>query len=578
MKLFEKDILMNSDSSVIEKLNALKVLDKKQFDKDFCIAISSNIVISNIETFFKIEGYLNDIKVNVILGEYDDLVSDFNNFSKKKFDLTLVVNLFDNLIPSFESRVKDKELVEKVYDQYFKKLTISIREQHNEILLFKFFPITSKSNEVNQIIEKFNLNLENFSKNYSNIKLFDASPIAYEFGVTNLIDFRFYYRNKAPFNSFFQGRLAKKIAIETKYFETTFKKVLVLDCDNTIWGGIVGEDLISGIKLDPYTYPGNIFYKFQLEIKALVNDGVLLCLISKNNEGDVLEVLEHHQYSILNEKLIVAKKINWIDKVENLKELSKELNLGLESFVFVDDSDFECQNVKERLPEVAVVQFPKLGFEVTKTLQVIKSFFQLLNRENLKNYKLRELAIDLERNSVSKEDYIKSLKIQVKIEKDNSVSSNRLSELSLKSNQFNLTTKRYKVSDIDEMIKAEDFSVFSISVSDTFGDSGLTGIVIVRINAATSALIDSFLMSCRVLGRGIEVNVLASIARELKKSGFHRLDSEYIPSPKNKQVEFFYDDNKFDHISTDENKVKLYRLNLIEANFTEDNNMSVCYE
>lgn len=211
---------------------------------------------------------------------------------------------------------------------------------------------------VTRVLARFNAALREEASSYANVRVFDTEDIVRLVGQKAAFDTRFYFRNKAPYTSAYMNELARRIAAASRGFGEHFYKVLALDCDNTLWGGVIGEDLLSGIKLGPYDYPGNIFWRMQQEFVALERQGILLVLISKNNPADVDEVLRNHPDIVLKESHIVAKKVNWEDKPSNLRALAQELNLGLDSFIFLDDSSFECEAVRQQLPMVRTFQVP----------------------------------------------------------------------------------------------------------------------------------------------------------------------------------------------------------------------------
>jgi FkbH-like protein len=340
------------------------------------------------------------------------------------------------------------------------------------------------------------------------------------------------------------NEFARCIAASTRGFGTHFYKVLALDCDNTLWGGVIGEDLLGGIKLGPYDYPGNIFWRMQQEFAALERQGVLLVLVTKNNPADVDEVLRKHPDFVIKEKQIVAKKINWEDKPTNLRALAKELNLGLDSFVFLDDSSFECEAVRQQLPMVKTVQVPSTLSDYPCVVNEIKSLFLagVISEDSkgkTEQYRQRAVAEELKAQFETQEDYLASLELKVELTRNARPSVDRISELSQKSNQFNLTTRRYSVAEIEHMMETQSHAIFSLVVSDKFGNAGLTGVVVIRYEGAT-AIVENFFMSCRVIGRGIETGVWSHIVADVVKQGCAKLSAEFIPSAKNAQVSDFF--------------------------------------
>jgi FkbH-like protein len=379
-------------------------------------------------------------------------------------------------------------------------------------------------------------------------------------------DTRFYFRNKAPYTGVFFNELARRIASISRNFGTYFYKVLVLDCDNTLWGGVIGEDLISGIKLGPFDYPGNIYWRMQHEFSALERNGILLCLCSKNNLADVDEVFQSHPEMVLKPSQIIFKKVNWNDKSTNLIELSKELNVGLDSIVFLDDSSFECESVRQQLPMVKTIQVPVNLSQYPQAVHEIKELFMAGgisadSRGKTEQYRQRADALASQVQFESQEAYFFSLKMKVELSCNSISSLERISELTMKSNQFNLTTQRYSETEILHFMQSSDIDIYSFHVSDKFGKSGLTGVIFLRY-VDKGVIVENFLMSCRVIGRGVETVLWSKIASNALHRGCDELRAMYVRSAKNSQVVDFYDRLGLVLTHTSADGIKHYRTDL----------------
>lgn len=302
------------------------------------------------------------------------------------------------------------------------------------------------------------------------------------------------------------------------------KKAIIFDCDNTLWQGVVGEGSV-------------IHYSdYQSQIVFLAKKGVIIGLCSKNNEKDVLDELKNTQ-CVLKEEYISVHRINWKDKVSNLKEIAEELNIGLDAMVIVDDSLYEVNMIDGNLPEVlaifpenlskTVIDYFDLTGDISKTRQY---------KENLQRARAKEQFTDIS-------EYLKSLEMTLTIKLNDTTQIDRIAELTQKTNQFNLTVKRYTKDQIWSMMMADE-NIYSLSVRDKFGDNGLVGVCICH-----RSTIDVFLLSCRVLGRDIEFAFLDYVIRDLKKNGYSALISNYVQTEKNKQVEKFYNSCGFECIN-----------------------------
>ena len=316
------------------------------------------------------------------------------------------------------------------------------------------------------------------------------------------------------------------------------RKCVVLDCDNTLWGGIIGEDGMDGIQLGP-DHPGRSFVAFQEALLTLHDRGVILALNTKNNEADVLEVLDQHPSQVLRKGHLAAWRINWQDKASNLESLAAEINIGVDSLIFIDDSDFECQLVRERLPQVLVVQTPSDPLAMADVVRDLRCLDALdVSAEDKKRgemYKAQAVRERTRRESGSLDNFLGSLDMALTIAETAAAQVPRVAQLTQKTNQFNLTTRRYTEADIERLVASPDHSVHHLHLTDRFGEYGITGAVVVRY-ADGRAVIDTLLMSCRILGRTVEAALLAWLLRETAARGAVEVIGERVPTRKNHQT------------------------------------------
>ncbi len=322
------------------------------------------------------------------------------------------------------------------------------------------------------------------------------------------------------------------------------KKMVILDADNTLWGGIVGEDGITGIQVD-HNFPGIVYRKFQQQLSSLRASGVLLGLVSKNNESDVLELFASIDMPLKWDDF-AARRVNWSPKSTNIESIAEEINIGLDAVIFIDDNPFELNEVRHSLPMVDCYPFD--GKSADSALNLLASCAGLTtwavteeDRRKSDQYKEEAERKSLRAGTGSVDDYIRTLgiKIQVGINRHDQIA--RISQLTNKTNQFNLTTRRYSAAQIEELMDSQ--TVLDFRVADRYGDLGIVGVIILRDQE-----IDTFLMSCRALGREIEANMLA-VAIEL--SGSRQLRASFVPTSKNSMVADFYDRHGFELISSD---------------------------
>jgi FkbH-like protein len=351
------------------------------------------------------------------------------------------------------------------------------------------------------------------------------------------------------------------------------KKCLVLDLDNTLWGGILGEDGIENLKIGD-AYPGLAYLHFQEAILEAANAGIILAICSKNNEEDALEVFEKHPFQLIKLNNISAYRINWQDKATNIQELADELNIGLDSIVFIDDNPAERERVKQMHPEVIVPDFPPSPFlMVSYFKKIYEDHFQAYKLTNEDLSKTSQYIANSERNIFKKsfttvEEYLKSLEMELTIYEASIFTIPRIAQMTQKTNQFNLTTFRYTDDDIKNKIKKGEL-IHCLSVKDKFGDNGIAVLSIIQIenNIAT---IDSLLLSCRILGRNIEGVYLNYIINLLFDKNITEVRSCYLPSNKNKQTKDFYEKMNFNLVETKSDGSKYYSLQLTQKRNIEN--------
>ena len=394
----------------------------------------------------------------------------------------------------------------------------------------------------NDILENYWLEkLNELLSRHANIHRFSLKKIVTEFGAKNMFDAKMWYMGKLPFSHNGNVQLAAGIKNAIDCFTRVPKKVLVLDLDNTLWGGVLGEDGIEGIALGDDGV-GAIYKDAQRLIKKMQQRGVMLAVSSKNNRSDVEELWRNHSHMLLRAEDFVSIKINWRDKVDNISEMARELNLGSASFVFLDDMEAERENVRMRLPEVVVADFPANVEQLPECLESIyERFFKKLRATTEDLTKTRQYLEEERRQAASQgmdyDTFLKSLNLRVKRVDFDEKSKNRIVQLINKTNQFNLTTHRRNLTEIERFLK-DGGEIFAYQVSDKFGDYGIVAVILLDMRIPK---IDTFLMSCRIMGKRLENFFIDRIENELLHEGFETLKAEYIASAKNMPVADFYD-------------------------------------
>lgn len=562
-------------------------LGKSLPDTGYEIKVLSNIITSQINEILEYTLRVGTIPAIVKSGDYDNIVQD----SQKYKDLNTVIIFWElsNIIDGLQYKIELlnnnqlNEILEKTKSEI--DLVLKNLKKISLVLINKFTSLPFSSSNISksnleELEDQLNHYLEN--KIPANVRLIDLEKVISNVGVENSLDLRYYYSSKALYTIDFFKAYAEYVKPFIMSANGKSKKALIFDCDNTLWKGILGEDGFDNIEMSSRTKDGAVFAEIQAMALALNKQGILIGLCSKNNLRDVDEVIESHMDMQLRDEHITINKSNWSDKVSNLKAIAQELNIGLDSIVFVDDSSFEVNLIREQLPEITVLQVPERLYEYPKILRENMGLFYNLSFTAEDRKKIEMYKHQVKRETVKKEfsdieDYLASLELKMIIfENDESIIP-RMSQMSQKTNQFNLTTKRYTEGDIQNFINDSNSDVYAFSVSDKFGDSGITGLSIVTTKGTTEmAEIDTLLMSCRVIGRNIEYAFLDYVIEKIKEKKITDLKARYIKTQKNEQVKEFFDRCLFDLIDEDDS-VRNYTLDISnyepkQLNYIEVNN------
>ncbi|HCA08495.1 HAD family hydrolase [Chryseobacterium sp.] len=326
--------------------------------------------------------------------------------------------------------------------------------------------------------------------------------------------------------------------------EGKFKKCLILDLDNTTWGGIIGDDGLEKIQIGSLGI-GKAFTEFQYWIKALQRRGVILAVCSKNDEDKAREPFEKHPDMVLKMEDIAIFVANWDNKADNIRKIQSILNIGFDSMVFLDDNPFERNIVRENLPEVCVPELPEDPAGYLEYLYGLNLFetasFSENDAERTKQYQVEaQRAVDLD-SFTNVEDFLKSMNMTSDVKAFDSFSKPRVSQLTQRSNQFNLRTVRYTEQDVDLLIKSDDHYTLSFTLKDKYGDNGLICVIVLEKKSPETLFIDTWLMSCRVLKRGMEDFTLNTIVETARKNGYQYVVGEYLPTAKNQMVKDHYE-------------------------------------
>jgi FkbH-like protein len=345
-----------------------------------------------------------------------------------------------------------------------------------------------------------------------------------------------------------------------------FKKCLILDLDNTMWGGVIGDDGVENIQLGHGLGIGKAFSEFQQWVKKLKNRGIIIAVCSKNNEDTAKEPFYKHPDMILQLDDIAVFMANWDNKADNIRKIQSILNIGFDSMVFLDDNPFERNMVRENVPGVTIPELPEDPGEYLEYLYGLNLFetvsYSGSDADRTKQYQVEAKRVTMQKSFTNEADFLKSLDMVSEVKPFDNFNIPRVSQLSQRSNQFNLRTIRYTEAEIEHIANDNNYQNFTYTLHDKFGDNGLICVIILEKENAETLFINTWFMSCRVLKRGMENFTLNTIVEYAKENGYKRIIGEYVPTEKNKMVENHYQQLGF--LPLDEEGQDLYVLHVAD--------------
>ena len=393
-------------------------------------------------------------------------------------------------------------------------------------------------------IRKLNMGLMNLSQEYANLFICDIAGLQNKLGRDFMFAPNVYVSTEMVLSIDAIPYVASRVMDIICAIKGQFKKCLILDLDNTLWGGIIGDDGIEGIQLGHGLGIGKAFTEFQMWVKKLKQRGIIICVASKNNEETAKEPFEKHPDMVLKLSDIAVFQANWETKVDNIRTIQSILNISFDSMVFLDDNPFERNMVREHIPGITVPELPEDPGEYLEYLYSLNLFetasYSQADKDRTKQYQIEAQRVSLQKTFSNESDFLKSLDMVSTVSGFTKFNIPRVAQLSQRSNQFNLRTIRYTEADITAL--AEDPNVIDLcfTLEDKFGDNGLIAVIIMKKQDDETLFVDTWFMSCRVLKRGMENFTLNTMVEYARKKGYKRIVGEYLPTPKNKMVEQHY--------------------------------------
>ncbi|MBE6256756.1 MAG: HAD-IIIC family phosphatase [Prevotella sp.] len=393
-------------------------------------------------------------------------------------------------------------------------------------------------------VRKLNYELMLLSKQYPNLFVCDIAGLQNLFGRQFMFSPNVYMSTEMVLSVNALPYVASRVVDIIGAIRGQFKKCLILDLDNTVWGGVIGDDGLEGIELGHGLGIGKAFTEFQMWVKKLKQRGIIICVASKNNEDTAKEPFERHPDMVLKLDDIAVFMANWETKVDNIRAIQGILNIAFDSMVFLDDNPFERNMVRENIPGITVPELPEDPGKYLEYLYSLNLFetasYSQADKDRTKQYQVEAKRVSLAKTFTNEADFLKSLDMVSTVSGFTKFNTPRVAQLSQRSNQFNLRTIRYTEADITAMAENPEVIDLSFTLEDKFGDNGLIAVIIMKKQDDETLFVDTWFMSCRVLKRGMENFTLNTMVECAKRKGYKRIIGEYLPTPKNKMVEQHY--------------------------------------
>jgi FkbH-like protein len=559
--------IMDNEKPLSEYILDSQKIEINDYENKIKLAFLSSFTINGLAESLKVKCSQKQISCSTYIAGYNQYNQEILDEKSELYiflpDITFLIldtrSIFGDLFhfPYSITKLERKNFVDEKINEL-----LNLVEKFNEISSSKLI-ITNlglphysphgiaemnTSYSFHDAIIDFNKKLKDKVIEMNSVHVFDFFKFVVKHGENNVFNFQNYLFGDIKIAFDYIPHLANELIPYVISFLGLTKKCIVVDLDNTLWGGIVGEDGFDGIRLGPQP-PGNAFMEFQKYLKALSQRGIILAINSKNNFDDAIQVIREHPHMILKENDFACMKINWNDKVSNMQSISEELNIGLDSFVFFDDDPVNREFVKKNMPEITTPDLPHDPSRYSEVIQSLHDFsvFQVTNEDinRGKMYFQQKQRSESKKSSTNLTEFLKTLNLEIDIKKSDSFTIPRISQLTMKTNQFNLTTKRYHEEELKKFSEDDKMLVGCAQIRDKFGDNGITGVFIVEKTNSDEWFLDTFLLSCRVMGREIEKAILYHIINEARKNNVKKLKAKFIPTAKNKPIEHLLSDSKF---------------------------------
>ncbi len=519
------------------------------------IAVIGDTATQCLTTSIIGEAYLRGYRFEVFEADYNqverqvlDPSSELHEFNP---DYTIIFQSTHKLLIQYNTA--DEEVKASIAERrlgFIEQLCSCIK---GRIIYYNYAEIDdtifgSYANKVNSSflyqVRKLNFELMNIANHYKNFFICDLSAIQSKYGRNFLFDAPVYMNTELIINIDALSIVSSHTFDIIAAAEGKFKKCLICDLDNTLWGGVVGDDGWEGIQIGHGLGDGKAFSELQQWIKKLKERGIIICICSKNDEDKAKEPFEKNSEMVLKLDDISVFVANWDNKADNIRTIQGILNIGFDSMVFLDDNPFERNMVRENVPGITVPELPEdpsLYLEYLYSLNLFETAsYSSGDKDRTKQYQIEAKRVAQQKSFTNEKEFLESLNMECEVSSFNKFNTPRVAQLSQRSNQFNLRTIRYTEEEIKAIENNPKMKGFAFSLKDKFGDNGLIAVVILQVRDQYTLFIDTWFMSCRVLKRGMENFTLNTIVEWASENGYKKIIGEYLPTLKNQMVSDHY--------------------------------------
>ena len=539
----------------------------------YSLAILGNCATQHLAKAIKGYAYEEKIALHVFDADYNQIDAQVMDNNSELYQMTPDFTLFwlctEKLYEAFCQSTNRSDFANQII-MYLEGYWNRVNQQYKTtILQFNFTQIDDRifGNYGNKTqdsflfqIRKLNYLLMEKCTQYKNVFIIDIEYLQQIYGEDGIKENKMYYIAKMPLSTKILPEVAKQTIDVIKAMKGKMKKCVILDLDNTLWGGVIGDDGLENIQIGELGL-GHAFSEFQMWLKELQKRGIILAVCSKNEEVVAKEPFLHHPEMVLHMEDIAMFVANWEDKASNIKKIQDTLNIGMDSIVFFDDNPFERNLVKSMIPDITVPDLPEDPSQYLEYVKLLNLFetaaYSETDKNRTKQYQEEIGRVNLQKQFSSYSEYLESLEMVAEAKPFDKFHFSRIAQLTQRSNQFNLRTVRYTEQEIEQLAKEKEHLTLYFTLKDKFGDYGLISVVVLDKQPENTLFISEWLMSCRVLKRGMEEFILDEIIRTAEENGFKKVIGEYIRTPKNNMVSELYKKMGFQEVSKDRYKVNI---------------------